>query len=220
MTATCASLHQLASALPRWSFPFASESIPQNGIYLLFEQGEIGHGAQRIVRIGTHTGGNQLRSRLKQHFLNPNKDRSIFRKNIGRALLNRDGDPFLSDWNLDLTTRKMRDLHGSRLDRSKQEAVEKRVSDYIQERFQFAVVSVPDKTDRLAWESRIVSTVSLCDECRASVGWLGNHSPVPKIVSSGLWQVHELYKAPFSELEFEAFRLATTHAQFQLKQTQ
>jgi hypothetical protein len=206
MSATCARLHQLVLALPRWSFPFADYEIPRNGIYLLFECGEPGHTVQRIVRIGTHTGASQLRSRLKQHFINQNKDRSIFRKNIGRALLNREGDPFLADWNLDLTTRKMRDLHGGRLDRTKQQAVEKRVSDYIQENFQFTVVPVPEKEHRLAWESRIVSTVSLCDECRASAGWLGNHSPVPKIVQSGLWQVNELYKEAFSESEFAEFQ--------------
>ena len=39
----------------------------------------------RIVRIGTHTGENQLRSRLMQHFVKENKNRSIFRKNIGRC---------------------------------------------------------------------------------------------------------------------------------------
>ena len=39
------------------------------------------------MNICTHTGKNQLISRLKQHFTNMNKDRSIFRKNIGRCLL-------------------------------------------------------------------------------------------------------------------------------------
>jgi len=33
-------------------------------------------------------------SRLLQHFVMENKDRSIFRKNIGRALLARAGDPY------------------------------------------------------------------------------------------------------------------------------
>jgi hypothetical protein len=64
-----------------------------NGIYVLFERGEECHDGGRIVRVGTHTGDGQLRSRMLQHFVNENKDRSIFRKNIGRALLNRDRDP-------------------------------------------------------------------------------------------------------------------------------
>ena len=97
MTA-CEALHEWANSLPALRFPFDEHAIPLNGIYILFEQGEVAHGAKRIVRVGTHTGANQLRSRLRQHFLVENKDRSIFRKNIGRALLHRDHDPFLETW--------------------------------------------------------------------------------------------------------------------------
>lgn len=210
MNASCAALHQLANTLPRWTFPFPEERIPSDGIYLLFEQGESGHGASRIVRVGTHTGPEQLRSRLKQHFLNANKDRSIFRKNIGRALLNRSFDSFLADWNLDLTTRKLREQHAGRLDGAKQHAVEEMVSEYIRGRFQFVVISVPEKSRRLVWEARIISTVSLCEECRASDAWLGRHSPVPKIVESGLWQVNELYKEGFSLAEYVGFQTAAS----------
>ena len=52
----------------------------------------------RIVRIGTHRGDNNLYNRLKEHFINENKDRSIFRKNIGRALLNKNQDSYLEIW--------------------------------------------------------------------------------------------------------------------------
>jgi len=81
----CSAVHRLAHRLRRHHYPFKSEAIPSNGIYLLFEKGESGHDGDRIVRIGTHTGRDQLPSRLNEHFLNENKDRSIFRKNIGRA---------------------------------------------------------------------------------------------------------------------------------------
>jgi hypothetical protein len=187
------------------SFPFDPVLIPKNGIYVLFETGEKAHGTRRIVRIGTHTGANQLRSRLAQHFLNPNKDRSIFRKNIGRALLNRDADPFLADWNLDLTTRAARLLHAGRVDEAKQESTEERVTEYIRSRFQFVVLPVQDLAQRLLWESRIVSTVSLCRECNASPHWLGRDSPVEKIAKSGLWQVNELWKDPFTTPELREF---------------
>ena len=95
MSKQCKTLHKLFNSMKRFSFPFDEEAIPKNGIYILFEKGERAHEADRIVRIGTHTGSNQLRSRLKQHFLNENKDRSIFRKNIGRAILNKNKDSFL-----------------------------------------------------------------------------------------------------------------------------
>jgi hypothetical protein len=116
MPSLCHELHVWASALPLFGFPFEANALPLNGLYLLFEKGEAAHGANRIVRVGTHTGNNQLRSRLKQHFLLENKDRSIFRKNIGRALLNKDRDPFLSDWELDLTARKEKEQHLTRVD--------------------------------------------------------------------------------------------------------
>lgn len=105
MNELCNQLHQLFQQLPRFRFPFDFNNIPLNGIYILFETGEVAHGTERIVHIGTYTGNNNLRSRLKEHFIKENKDRSIFRKNIDRAILARDKDPFLKQWELDLTTR-------------------------------------------------------------------------------------------------------------------
>ncbi|GAG98657.1 unnamed protein product, partial [marine sediment metagenome] len=76
--------HQMYNSMEKHSLSqwFNEQEIPKNGIYILFEKGECAHSTDRIVRIGTHTGKNKLRSRLKEH-LNENKDRSIFRKNIG-----------------------------------------------------------------------------------------------------------------------------------------
>jgi hypothetical protein len=194
----CATLHSWFNRLPVFEFPVPLDQIPRNGIYVLFEEGERGHGTNRIVRIGTHTGDGQLPSRLNQHFVNENKDRSIFRKNIGRCLLNRDGDPFLKDWERDLTTRAARDAYESRIDFAKQQEVEKRVSEYMRSRFRFAVFEVAEKEIRLWLESRIVSTISRCDECSPSPSWLGLHSTKRKIREGGLWQVNELGKTPFS----------------------
>ena len=47
-----------------------------------------------------------------QHFVKESKDRSIFRKNIGRALLHKAADPFLAEWELDRTSRAARERHG------------------------------------------------------------------------------------------------------------
>lgn len=142
---TCANLHELLWPLPRLSFPIDFTLIPRNGIYVLFEKNEVGHGGDRIMRIGTHKGDNQLPSRIKQHFLARNKDRSIFRKNIGRCLLNQVGDPFLADWEIDLTARAAREKHSNRIDSEKQALVENRVSDYMREAFSFVVFEVPRK---------------------------------------------------------------------------
>jgi hypothetical protein len=206
MSTLCEQLHHFFNALPRHTFPFAAAAIPLNGLYVLFEEGEDAHGGQRIVRVGTHTGDNQLRSRLAQHFLQPNKDRSIFRKNIGRALLNRDNDPFLASWELDLTTSAAKLAYAGKVDPEQLREAEERVSQRIQQTFSFAVVAVPVKEERLRLESRIISTVSQCTVCAPSATWLGHCSPKQKICSSGLWLVNELYKEPCTDLELTALR--------------
>ena len=194
----CDKLHYIFNNMKRLKFPFKKEDVPGNGIYILFEKGEHGHDGDRIVRIGTHTGEGQLRSRLKQHFIKENKDRSIFRKNIGRSILSKCKDPFLKYWEYDLTPRKSRDKYLPLLDMAKQQEVEKAVTSYIQSSFSFIVFEVEGKEQRLQLESKIISTVSLCDCCKPSKNWLGTHSPKNKIRESGLWLVNELYKEPLS----------------------
>jgi hypothetical protein len=202
----CHSLHNLFGALPTHRFPYEQDLIPKNGIYVLFEDGELAHDSSRIVRIGTHTGDNQLRSRLKQHFLHETKDRSIFRKNIGRCLLQQSKDPFLEFWELDLTTRAAKQEHSAKIDFTKQAEIERRVSEYIQGHLRFIVFEVPEKIRRLDLESKLISTVSLCDHCEPSANWLGRHSPKSKIVLSGLWQVNELHKTPLTAEDLEELR--------------
>ena len=203
MSSICAGVHEIFNNMQRHTFPFNDYEIPKNGIYILFEKGETGHGGDRIVRVGTHTGVDQLRSRLKQHFIKEKKDRSIFRKNIGRAILSRDNDPFLEQWEWDLTTREKKDKYLPLLDHEKQVQIEKQVSAYIQEAFSFVVFEVNTKEERLDLESKIISTVSLCKVCRLSADWLGNFSPKHKIRESGLWLVNELYKKSLDNNDFK-----------------
>ncbi len=207
----CEALHVWANSLPALRFPFDMSRIPLNGIYVLFERGEVAHGTNRIVRVGSHTGNNQLPSRLCQHFFVENKDRSIFRKHIGRALLNRDNDAFLSVWNLDRTSRKMRDQH-SGIDLDRQRAMERAVSDYIRDHFSFVVARIDEKVERLGLESKMISTVSLCEACQPSAEWLGRSSPIKKIRESGLWLVNELYKKPLDFRDLERLNAASKAA--------
>lgn len=201
----CNELHEIFNSLKRFTFPFNKQDIPLNGMYILFEKGEYAHGVDRIVRVGTHTGEAQLPSRLKEHFINQNKDRSIFRKNIGRAILNKNNDDYLNKWEWDLTTRANKEKYSHLIDKSYQQFIEDKVSKKIQDDFSFIVFEVNDKKDRLLFEYRIISEVSNCKYCNSSAKWLGNHSPKAKIQESGLWQVNELYKQGFSNIEFERF---------------
>jgi len=206
MSKNCRQLHQWFSQLPKLKFPFNKKEIPSDGIYVLFEKGESAHKAGRIVRIGTHTGDNQLYSRLTQHFLNENKDRSIFRKNIGRTLLNKNKDSFLEQWELDLTTRKAKEKYSSKIDFKKQKKVEKRVTKYIQDNFTFAVFEVVNKENRLNLESKIISTISSCEKCQPSKDWLGLFSPKEKIRKGGLWLVNQLWKTPLSSEDMKKLK--------------
>ena len=206
MSKTCDELHQLGSQLPRNRFPFSRSSIPQDGIYVLFERGEPAHGGDRIVRVGMNTGRGTLPSRLKEHFITENKDRSIFRKNMGRAILNRDEDPFLQHWDIDLTTRKNRERYEHLIDKDRQREIERQVTEYIQDNFSFVTIPVRDKGRTKQLEARIISTVSLCSACGPSETWLGRHSPKLKIRQSGLWQVNRLYQQPLSPYDLDALR--------------
>lgn len=99
----CSWLHLRLESLPLIIFPFDKGTFPKRGIYFFYEENEnADHGNAlnpRIVRIGTHKKDN-FSSRISEHFLvNESKmnfnqyqpkpsDRSIFRNNLGRAILN------------------------------------------------------------------------------------------------------------------------------------
>jgi hypothetical protein len=202
----CGRLHQLLGELERMSFPFDESKIPKNGIYIMFEKGEYGHNADRIVRVGTHNGDGRLKIRLEQH-IKGNKDDSIFRGQIGRALLNKDKDPFLEQWYIRLKKKEDKAKYSNHVDLAKRASTEKSVSQYIRDNFFFVVFEVEDPYKRKELESKLISTISLCTECKASLNWLGNHSPRNKICQSGLWNEQELYKEPMSDEDLKVLRM-------------
>lgn len=201
-------LHQIFNEQKRYSFPFEYfiNEIPKNGIYIIFENGEKYKNLDRIVRVGTHTGNNQLRSRLNQHFIKENKNRSIFRKNIGRCFLNKENHPYLRLWELDITSRAEKDKNLKLLDLDFEKKIEQRISNYVQTNLSFCVFQIDTKEDRLFWESKIVSTLAKATDIKSSENWLGNHSTKDKIKLSGLWQVNELYKASLTESELDKLK--------------
>lgn len=204
-------LHGLFNSEKRFHFPFHNdiEQIPKNGIYIIFEIGEKYEGFDRIVRVGTHTGDNQLRSRLNQHFLKENKNRSIFRKNIGRCLLNRDSNPYLRIWDLDSTTKVDKIKNEHLINKAFEQELEKQISQYIQENLSFTVFEVTSKDQRLYWESKIISTLAGFPDISPSSEWLGRFSPKDKIRQYGLWQVNELLNQKLDVIEFEELKYKT-----------
>ena len=138
----CDNIHAFANSLPRFSYPFEISKIPENGIYVFFEKGEKYKNWDRIVRVGTHNGDGNLPSRLEPHLCKENKDCSIFRKNIGRAILFKNKSSFLSQWNLDLTSKVNREKYKDIVDLRKIAEIEKNVSEYMRDNLSFSVFSV------------------------------------------------------------------------------
>jgi hypothetical protein len=171
-----------------------------NGLYALFEKNECCHGTCRIVMVGTHTGSKStLVDRLNEHFIKENKDRSMLRKHIGRALLNKKNDPFLECWDKDLTSRKNKELYSDKIDSLKQKEVESKVTEYIRNNFFFTAIPIDDLKERKYFKKRLIATVNSCGECRPSSNWFGFFHPDKKIRKSGLWNVHYLQDTSLSE---------------------
>jgi len=158
MSESCHILHAWANRLPRFGHGFLKEELPENGIYLVFEKGESAHGVDRIVRVGTHTGDGNLGKRIYEHLYKPNKDRSIFRKHVGRCLLA--DDPFLEQWDKDLTSKAKRTKYEHIIDFKKQEATEEKVGRYIAQNHSFVVFEIRNKSTRLATEKSLLSTIT------------------------------------------------------------
>lgn len=209
MSELCRWLHEQLEQTPLFKFPFKLEQLPRNGIYFFYEQGEVwGHegNKSRIVRIGTHRDGN-FRTRIAEHYLLDESkmnfgrdkakpsDRSIFRKNIGRALLNLRGDNYLQIWEIDYMYRKKRELCGHLRDIKKEKEIESEITGILRENFSFRFVELSRQRERMGkggLESSLIGTIARCQLCKPSKDWLGNHSPKKNIRTSGLWLVQHL----------------------------
>lgn len=209
MSERCKWLHEQLEQLPPIKFPFKLQQLPENGIYFFYEQNEIwGHGGQkpRIVRIGTHKDGN-FRNRIAEHYLLDESkmnfdagspaphERSIFRKNIGRALLNQHADDYLQIWEIDFTTKKNREKFGHLRNIRKEKEVELEITKILREDFSFRFVVLSSQRERmgtLGLESSLIGTIAHCQLCKSSENWLGNDSSKAQIRKSGLWQVQHL----------------------------
>lgn len=199
MSEVCSKLHKICDKAKRFSFDFDEKDIPSNGIYIVFEKSELAHDGDRIVRIGTHTGKNQLLNRLNQHFFKEDKNRSIFRKNIGRCLLNKEHNSYLDIWNYDTTSKESKEQHGFEINSDFEKRLEKQITSFIKENFSFVVIKIDNKDVRLELEKRLIATINDCTECKPSNEWLGLSSPVEKIRNSGLWLVQGLKGRCLSE---------------------
>jgi len=197
ITDKCGELHRIFNSAKRYS-PHEIDQVPfENGIYIVFEKGECYSDFDRIVRVGTHRSPGRLKIRLQDHFLNEDKDNSIFRKNIGKALLNRDKSPYLSIWFLDTREEKNKIYINDKVQRD----TEKKVSAYLRENMSYVVFPVNNNNQRLRLEEAIISTLNHGTGFSPSKQWLGNYSPEAEIKNSGMWLKQGLDANPLTQDE-------------------
>lgn len=233
MSETCKWLHEQLQQLPAVKFPFDLERLPRNGIYFFYETGEDwGHGGSvpRIVKIGTCRGSNNFGSRLGQHYLlseakmnfdatkpRPH-DRSVLRKHIGMALLNKDEGDYFQVWSENLTKREKREQYKHRRDIEKEKRLETAITKLIRERFSFRFIILGNnKEERLGLEKHLIGTISQCSLCKPAPDWLGNHSPDKRIMESGLWLIQHLKTSPLSDKDMEIVSEAIRRTQQWIK---
>lgn len=182
---------------------------PTKGVYYFFEGGEVrttsGTGP-RVVRVGTHALTANAKATLWQRLSahqglmaggsagGGNHRSSVFRLHVGAALLARDG---LTQPTWAAGSSAPREV------RRAEHPVECRVSEHLRS-MPFLWLDVSGGADggcaaRARIESNAIAmlsnwhrlgTASAMDP--PSAGWLGSHSPSPKIRESGLWNVRHV----------------------------
>lgn len=196
-------LHKIFNSMQRLRWDEIKKINFKNGIYIIFEDGETYHGMDRIVRVGTHNSDGRLCTRLKEHFISKHKDGSIFRKNVGKAILNKEQSPYLKIWDKNSSNRKlMTGVVG--YDPTLQRSIEIIVTEYMCKYFSFVCFPVESKARRLRLEEGVIATLNGSPDFFPSPDWLGNYSPESEISRSGMWLKRGLNGVLLSDIEFNA----------------
>lgn len=195
-------LHRLFGRLPRYDWQSIDDIPFDDGVYIVYERGETYRGDARVVRVGTHTAPGRLKGRLRDHFNRENHNGSIFRKNIGKALLCRAHDPYVEVWSLDTSRPPYRGLENPQTEAR----IEQEVSSYMRVNLSLSVIPVESAEERLRLEAAIIATLNQAGDFGPSDGWLGRHSPEREIRESGLWLKQGLDAKPLTAAE--SLRLA------------
>lgn len=119
---------------------------------------------------------------------------------MGKALLNRAGDPYLTVWSLDTS----RDPYWGMEDPTREREIEQAVSQYLRTHMTFSVFEVESSEQRLRLEAGIIAALHRGKDFAASGSWLGRSSQEPEIRESGMWLKQGLDAAPLTEAETDA----------------
>ncbi len=193
-------VYKAINTLPRYNHLTPKEELPDNGIYIFFENGENvwidGKEVNRIVRIGTHKSDGLFKKRIRQHYgainsLNGNKNGSVFRKHLGGALLRRMNieDVRLNEW---LTQ-----------DGLSYREVEEMVSLVLRQNFTFSCFRVDNIEERLELESAIIALLAQFHLGEPSHNWLGKYAASEKILQARLWNIQHITSSPMTLEQFD-----------------
>lgn len=198
----CEEIHILFNNMQRMAWSDIKALSFDNGIYVVFENGEKYADMDRIVRVGTHKADGRLKKRLKDHFIKENKDGSIFRKNIGRALLHLNKDSYENTWELNTSKPEIKEAYSNSINMDYQKEIENRVTTYMRGKFSFVCFQVDTKDERLRLEEGLIAFLNQNPDFRSSSSWMGLNSTVGCIVESGLWNSQGLKGTPLTREEF------------------
>lgn len=196
--------YEIANRLKRYRLTHKYSDLPENlpkwGICLLFENGETAYGGDKITYVSFNRNDNNVEKRMSDHFVmgNVRGRRSSFRNHIACALIAKNKKQFGSDYQnlFDLwsgNAEKNRKVKEEKPNFIKiEQEYEKLVDEYLEGKFEFAVIPVDESPERTELLQRIITTLAQCKEIPISGDWLGNYSEGrmrKKIKEYGIWNI-------------------------------
>lgn len=194
-------LHILFNSMKKYNHNNFDEIPFNNGIYVVLDKKEKYKHMDRIVRIGTHDCYNQLIIRIKNHYKEGFKDNSFFRKNIGKSILLYNNHNYLDVWNINFNYKSNKSKYLNRRNMKTEQALEKKISSYMKDRFEFVCFEVKEQEERYRLEEGLISSICNDESFVNSNKWLGKYSPMDEIRNSKMWIAKGLDKSPLSSLE-------------------
>lgn len=184
---TTDALHQLFDSLPRLTWLNLRDIPFENGIYVCYEKGQKYGEKDRIVRVGTHLGEDKLISRLREHFVKKDKNKSVFRKHIGRVFLAAEQPEYLPIWDKNMTLAENRYAFQQHVIPELELDLENRITEYLRQNISFVCFQVETKKERVSLEKAIIGTLAADESFHSDEEWLGMKSPIEWVKNHGLW---------------------------------
>lgn len=187
---TVVEIHKYFNSLPLYTYKgngqFSATPPNQGGIYIMFEKGEKIGDLNRIVRVGK--AEQSLLTRLKQHFVNEDKDHSIFRKHIGRAWLHKEKLANNVTYETDTNNWNKKGI--------KFPDIEEVVTQQLIDKFSFCCYTNFSTSEEISkLEQTLIEILSIYNRLYReknkidifSQNWLGQYCTNEKVKTSGLW---------------------------------